>query len=288
MALIEIVAEGRSLAEELAEIVSNLLGFELLTESALRQSATSELRALGLSPMSDPIRHQVLSEKEWPLVARWLIAKRGLERHVVIASTDPDCLGDLPQHLRVLVTGPAGIESKRKPADHDRDLSLDPAACTLNEMAAVILNAAQNRRLVESGFLPSHVEARIQFETRLILARHWKGPAIRPTQHKAFGHPSEEVFANLLNSYQVHWDYEPRSFPLRWDKDGKVLEAFTPDFYLPALDLYIELTTMKQAHVTKKNRKVRLLRAIYPHINIQVCYQKDFQNLVARHRFAAP
>ncbi len=96
--------------------------------------------------------------------------------------------------------------------------------------------------------------------------------------------PSEEVFANLLDFYRIAWDYEPRSFPLQWDKDGKVSEAFTPDFYLPEFDLYVELTTMKQANVTKKNRKIRLLRAIYPHVNIQVFYQKDVQDLVMKYR----
>ncbi len=96
-----------------------------------------------------------------------------------------------------------------------------------------------------------------------------------------FSHPSEEVFATLLDSRCLRWEYEPRSFPLQWDKAGNVTEAFTPDFYLPELDLYVELTTMKQSLVTRKNRKVRLLRAIYPHIRIEVCYRKDYRELVA-------
>jgi len=65
-----------------------------------------------------------------------------------------------------------------------------------------------------------------------------------------------------------------------------VMEAFTPDFYLPESDVYIELTTMKQAHVTRKNRKVRRLRELYPHINIQVFYQKDFENLIFKYGLA--
>ena len=98
-------------------------------------------------------------------------------------------------------------------------------------------------------------------------------------QHFFFG----LAFANLLDFYGIEWDYEPRSFPLQWDKDGKVSEAFTPDFYLPEFNLYVELTTMKQANVTKKNRKIRLLRSIYPHVNIQVFYQKDVQDLVMKY-----
>ena len=109
----------------------------------------------------------------------------------------------------------------------------------------------------------------------------WVGRA-RVTR-ASFGHPSEEMFANLLDFYRIQWEYEPRSFPLQWDKNGGVTEAFTPDFYLSELDLYVEVTTMKQSLVTRKNRKVKLLRAIYPHINIQVFYQKDFQDLVFKY-----
>ena len=65
-----------------------------------------------------------------------------------------------------------------------------------------------------------------------------------------------------------------------------MLESFTPDFYLSELDLYVELTTMKQSLVTRKNRKVRLLRELYPHINIQVFYQKDFENLIFKYGLA--
>lgn len=103
---------------------------------------------------------------------------------------------------------------------------------------------------------------------------------------RKFSHPTEELFANLLDFYSIGWEYEPRSFPLQWDQDGKVLEAFTPDFYLPEFDLFVELTTMKQTLVRRKNRKIRLLRSIYPHINIQVFYQKDLQDLIMKYGIA--
>ena len=124
-------------------------------------------------------------------------------------------------------------------------------------------------------------------EFRLQLSRHGIAPASHVQLKRAvFVHPSEEIFANLLDFYRIAWEYEPKSFPISWDKDGKVLEAFTPDFYLPEVDLYVELTTMKQANVTRKNRKVKLLRTIYPNINIQVFYQKDFQNLIFKYGLA--
>jgi hypoxanthine phosphoribosyltransferase len=145
-----------------------------------------------------------------------------------------------------------------------------------------------NRRgLSGIGLLSAAAEAHLQFQTRLKLAKYGiQAPGHFSLKNKVFMHPSEEVFANLLDFYRVAWDYEPRSFPIQWDKDGRVTEAFTPDFYLPEFDLYVELTTMKQSLVTKKNRKVKLLRVIYPTVNIQVFYQKDFENLIFKYGLA--
>jgi hypoxanthine phosphoribosyltransferase len=97
----------------------------------------------------------------------------------------------------------------------------------------------------------------------------------------AFAHPSEAQFARLLDFYGVDWLYEPRSFPLRREGE-RVVEAFTPDFYLPAFDLYVELTTLRQSLVTYKNRKLRLLREQYPEINIKLLYRRDYLRLLER------
>jgi hypoxanthine phosphoribosyltransferase len=75
-----------------------------------------------------------------------------------------------------------------------------------------------------------------------------------------FAHASERQFAQLLDFYQIEWEYEPTSFDLEWDRHGNVVQRFTPDFYLPQYDLYIEITTLNQKLVTKKNRKIRRLR----------------------------
>ena len=103
-----------------------------------------------------------------------------------------------------------------------------------------------------------------------------KGP---PT----FAHYSEAEFARILSFYEIEWQYEPRSFPLRWDTNGRVLEYFTPDFYLPEFDLYVELTTLKQSLVTKKNRKLRRLRELYPEINIKLFYGRDVRSLLTKY-----
>jgi hypothetical protein len=94
-----------------------------------------------------------------------------------------------------------------------------------------------------------------------------------------FMHLAEAEFARLLNYYQVAWEYEPREFALEWDGD-RVVRQFRPDFYLPEYDLYIELTVMKQSLVRRKNRKLRLLRALYPDVQIKLLYRRDFHRLL--------
>ena len=80
------------------------------------------------------------------------------------------------------------------------------------------------------------------------------------------------------------WDYEPTTFVLETDEEGRVTEAFTPDFYLPEQDLYLEITVMKQTLVTRKNRKLRKLRERYPDVNAKLFYSRDVERLAERLR----
>jgi hypothetical protein len=104
-----------------------------------------------------------------------------------------------------------------------------------------------------------------------------------PSDAARFAHASERQFARLLDFYQIAWAYEPTSFPIAWDRDGHPVQRFTPDFYLPEYDLYIEITTLNQKLVTKKNRKVRRLRERYPEIRCKVFYQRDYLSLVTKY-----
>jgi hypoxanthine phosphoribosyltransferase len=99
-----------------------------------------------------------------------------------------------------------------------------------------------------------------------------------------FAHPSEDEFARILDFYGVGWQYEPRSFTLR-EEDGRVREAFTPDFYLPDLDLYLELTTLKQSLVTEKHRKLRRFQELYPDIQIKLLHKSDYLSLLAKYGY---
>lgn len=307
MALLTISGEPGSQFEEAAHGAAQLLKFELITESRVAQWIAEEF---GDAP---------IPERAWRAAVASIVARVATENHLVVALPGAEHLFDpmplvlragivasemrrvghvmLDQHLErpAAKTQLAWLDAEAKRLrrarfgraaiqPEDFDITLNAEHMDTGQMAEVLRAAVAARCLAEQGLLASAAEAKIQFDTRLELARHGIVPAgqarLKPV---AFGHPSEQIFANLLDFYRIQWQYEPRSFPLQWDKDGNVSEAFTPDFYLPEFDLYVELTTMKQALVTRKNHKVKLLRAVYPHINIQVFYQKDFQDLVFKY-----
>ena len=103
-----------------------------------------------------------------------------------------------------------------------------------------------------------------------------------------FAHDSERQFAELLDFYGVRWEYEPVEFVLDWNDDGTPKSAFRPDFYLPEHDCFVELTTLSQRLVTRKNAKVRRLRELHPGTEVKLLYQRDYLALVARHGLARP
>jgi hypothetical protein len=97
-----------------------------------------------------------------------------------------------------------------------------------------------------------------------------------------FAHPAEELFARILNFYGLEWIYEPRTFALEWDGSGKVIEAFTPDFYLPGQDLYIELTTLRPRLANHKNRRMRRMQELYPDIHIKLLKRRELRDLMVK------
>ena len=108
--------------------------------------------------------------------------------------------------------------------------------------------------------------------------------AFRGEERPRFANRAELECAKVLDFYGVPWDYEPRTFVLEQDDDGRTIEAFTPDFYLPEQDLYLEVTVMKQSLVTRKNRKLRKLRERFPEVNAKLFYKRDLERLAARLR----
>jgi cytidylate kinase len=311
MALIAVSGHPGCRYEEVARITALRLGFELLTQSRIR-TLTGEEFGSDL-PIPD---------KAYPSLVTSVLGRLCTEHHVVYCAVGGEVQArHFPGMLRVHVVAPENVRIGNimldsridRPAARelllqlelsdraDRkakfgktratadlfDLVLNAESLSSEQMAELIETAVVSSGLKERGCLSLAAEAQLQFQMRLKLARFGIVPPDKITlRKKMFANQSEEIFANLLDFYRIAWEYEPRSFPIQMDQNGNALEAFTPDFYLPEFDLYVELTTMKQAHVTRKNRKVRLLRELYPHINIQVFYQKDFENLIFKYGLA--
>ena len=106
---------------------------------------------------------------------------------------------------------------------------------------------------------------------------------LAPRPPVLFAHESEGEIARLLDFYRVHWQYEPRSFPLEWDAEGRPTQSFTPDFYLPDYDLFLEVTTVRPSLINRKNRKIRKLRENYPEVNIKLLTLKDVEALFMKY-----
>lgn len=312
MGLIVVAGEPGSRAEEVAQLTrSSLAARGFMVESVTRS------RLHGL--LDDEFNGEPIPAAAWADLATSIFARLATEHHLLVAI--PGCeflFQGFPGVLKAQVRAPeprrvgaimlerrlerpaakeclkqldAEIKAKRKarfgrttvPAELF-DLSLNAELLSTEQAAALITEAAFAKGLPDAGLLSFAAEAHIQFDARMRLSQH----GIRPPQDvdlkkRVFANRSEEIFANLLDFYRIPWEYEPRSFAIAWDRHNQPIEHFTPDFYLPEFDLFIELTTMKQSLVTKKNRKVKLLRQIYPHVNIQVFYQRDFQNLIFKH-----
>ena len=164
--------------------------------------------------------------------------------------------------------------SKRHFKPHEKDF--------LSTVANIIALTLEKIELYQ--YLNTHHQSNLTQQKKLTSFSDLPLTPIRPT---SFGHPSEEEFARLLDFYQVEWLYEPRSFPLS-SQDDRVTEMFTPDFYLPEINLYIELTTARQSLITEKNHKVRLLKELYPDISIKLLNKGDYLKLFAKYGFITP
>lgn len=105
----------------------------------------------------------------------------------------------------------------------------------------------------------------------------------RKKTQPAFAHPSEAEFARILDYYGIAWEYEPRTFVLERDQSGNVTEAFSPDFYLPQQDLFIELTTLRPKLIRIKNRKIRRLKELYPNINIKLFRRRNVRDMMIKY-----
>ena len=204
-----------------------------------------------------------------------LMAERGLTFEAALAELEEEDR----RHQRFLRS------TFRRPSDTPEryDLVLNTGSLETAHSVELILQAVMLKKLPDYGLVSNETVQRAKLRNQIRLVRALSRLALRQRETEPFAHPSERVFARLLDFYGIRWQYEPRTFPLEYDAEGKVAEAFAPDFYLPDSDLYVELTTMKQSLVTKKNRKVKRLKELYPDIKIRLLYQKDFEDLIFKY-----
>ena len=313
MALIAVSGQTGCRVDEVARISAQRLGFELVTPSRVRSLIEQEFG--WTSPIPDKAYADALAS---------IVARLAIEHHLMLAIDGAELLvRRFPGMLRIHITAPESVRVGNVMLDRrlDRpaakealwemeaadarqrkerfgkaavtldsfDLMLNAAALDADQMVELIETAVRSlapggarlslRRRRGPDPVPDPPQAGQTQDRARRRSRVSRGKSL-PTRASRFS-PTCWIFtASPGNTSRAVSRYSGTS-------DGNVIESFTPDFYLPEFDLYVELTTMKQSLVTKKNRKVRLLRELYPHLNIQVFYQKDFENLIFKYGLAA-
>jgi cytidylate kinase len=312
MAIITISRLTGSGGREIATAVSERLGFQLIDrkvmDTIVREQFPVRTEELARIRQDRKVRHEMVrsavaevSRRQNLVIlgggAQFLFAKVAASLHVQIVApltfrtarvmklagldraAAENLIEETDQGKRKLIQD-LYAQNWRDPTHYDVVLNMDHFA---TEVAAEIIIKAAKAKGIEAQpvELPAYLRAEI-LTTKLDVAQLATTAAdMEPDiALPEFAHPSEREFARVMDFYRIRWEYEPRTFPVEWDKENNVISAFTPDFYLPDLDLFIELTTMKQSLVTRKNRKIRHLRLLYPDINIKILYERDYKNLI--------
>ena len=305
MPVITVSRQMGSLGDEVAEILARKLGWELIGRETLLQNffptiaGTRELHLLResakfyLSTTQDGITHldylkTTLREyvKEPPAVlvgfgSQILFSEDKDAIHVRIVAPERIRLGRIRRQFQVARQDAATIletaEKKHKrfvsivykpdlTQEDLYDMVLNSAKMTPDECAAAVMALQQERAI-----------------NRKLEQQNKTAEAIDNNDgYTMLKNQNEIDFAKILDMYQIQWRYEPTTFPIEWDLEGNVTLAFSPDFYLPKFNTYIELTSMNQKYVTIKNKKAKRVRELYPGTNVKIVFKKDFQSLVER------
>jgi len=297
MAIITISDYTHSLGEEIASKASQRLGFTLVDTNLLSDYLFSK----GLRN-KESFYLEVLKKNVQTQYIKKVILEKALNNNVIILNLGGELLfHNLPGTIHVKlyeINDNTDIKSliASKRVDYKRFIKsvfgkersvgryFDLQLKIENHDSDYIVDMIQRAVELKGITLKAGVTWKALQKLRSIInsseITHNRG--LRSVEIPSFAHPSEKEFARVLDFYRIKWEYEPRSFLLKSDEEGKVKEEFTPDFYLPEFDLYIELTTLKQKLVTKKNRKLRRLKELYPNLNIKLFYGKDYKKFLQR------
>jgi hypothetical protein len=295
MAIITISEQSDSLGHEVTIKISQRLSFVLVDSAFIisKLNTSEALDEVGL--VECVVRGEFL-----PGLVKKLIVERALKDNVIVFNLGGETLfRDFPGTLHVKINNSQKEFSKlRREKNYKRllkelygkgrlggdyyDLQIKVDNMDTDFAVDLVLKAAEAKGISAKAGLTwralENLKASLEKpDSSASINEEYKHLLI-----PSFAHSSERDFARVLDFYRIKWEYEPRSFPIRWEKDGNAIEKFTPDFYLPELDLYIELTTLKQSLVTKKNRKIRMLRELYPNINVKIFYGRDYKRLLER------
>jgi cytidylate kinase len=313
MAVITISREPGALGEELAARLAGLLGFFLIDKARLTQLwSEADLDQSKLARVDEEIpdkERAIDSETEACVkLLPELIAQLAEEHDLVVIGRGAQGLfrnrpGTL--HVRVVASRPFRIQqlqtyeglSAREARRRIRDLETQRTRYLrflyrLNwaEPSLYDLTLRMDRLSMEQALnlvMAAADEMKLLTVPKTEIVKNLLPETPERKSSGRFANSAEREFVRFLEFYGIPYAYEPRTFILETDAKGKITEAFTPDFYLPEQDLFIELTTMKQSLVTRKNRKVRKLRRLYPEVNIRIFYQHDFYSLLAKYGLLA-
>jgi cytidylate kinase len=299
--LITISRETGSLGEEITQELARRLDLPIITRDlVLNQWFTGmankhELHMLHESPAffqsPSPLGISfaaVLENKLREYISQQSAIIVGLGAQIIFAS--------LAEALHVKVTAPLEIRTQRVMQTHslekkDAARFLELTDRKHRRYISTLFNRewsdpALYHLVLNTGFLNIEESVSLLFylaQNHPSLSSPVLQQDTRQSQHPAaFKHPSEEEFATILDMHGIEWQYEPRTFPIKWDAEGNIIQAFSPDFYLPRFDAYIELTTMEQKYVSEKKKKVQLLKKLYPGTNINIVFKNDFYSLARR------
>jgi cytidylate kinase len=307
MAIVTISRSFGSHGDELAHRLGAAVGFDVVTSETIQCSMAERFgqKSLTSGPLYADLLSAVVADmgaaRNFVMVGRggqFLLAGAPATLHLRVVSRREERIRNIAARENLNTQAAAALVRRQdaEQAEYYRSvyrrsaqrfsayhLTMNVDALGLEPSFELALGAIRNTRLPEAGLLPAGYVERLRMRSSLSLAvmkRSRTQEDVSPPSSIHFAHPSEREFARLMDFYRIEWRYEPRTFPIEWGEDGLLREGFTPDFYLPEMDLYVELTTMKQSLVRRKNRKLRRLKELYPGVNIRVFYQKDIEDLV--------
>ncbi len=305
MPVITISRQNGSLGDELARYLADKTGTVVVTRDDLVQSIFGGMGDNIPAKLSESPKYYLNcpfeSDKSYKDLLAEEIRKVAFEKHnVVFLGMGASVVLEGTDAVRVRVIASDNVRAQRTAkADNisieEADTILTLADRKHKRFVSTLYNAdLTDQTLYDLTLCSDHLSVEEMADSVLALAAkrelrsriHMETLQNKSVDHQSetpvFKNESEAEFARILDMYKIEWMYEPKTFPIEWDAEGNVTMAFSPDFYLPKFDLYLELTTMDQKYVTKKNKKMRRVQELYPGTNIRIVYKKDFAELIER------